>query len=193
MGRNGRIGDPEEWRPLHASNLEVVMKRALGLALAGALLALSAGSWTAAAAGQAAQQSAPAAQKLTFNGDVALWTVAIKPDRTADFEKIMSRVRDALMKSSEPDRRRQAEGWKVMRLDKPMPDGNIPYVHIISPVVTGADYTVMQILYDAYPEERQALYETYRGAFAQNLSLASGTVAIDLAKPSQTAASSTAP
>jgi hypothetical protein len=32
------------------------------------------------------------------------------------------------------------------------------------------------ILYEAYPEERQGLYELYRGAFAQNLSLATGTI-----------------
>jgi hypothetical protein len=43
-------------------------------------------------------------------------------------------------------------------------------------VVTGADYTIMQILYDGFPDERQALYELYRGAFAQNLSLATGTI-----------------
>ena len=29
-------------------------------------------------------------QKLTFDGDTALWTMAIKPDKTADFEQIMA-------------------------------------------------------------------------------------------------------
>jgi hypothetical protein len=127
-----------------------------------------------------ATQAAPAApaahQKLTFDGDTALWTVAIKPDKTADFEQIMKRVREALMRSSDPERQKQAAGWNVMRISKPLGDGNIPYVHVVHPVVTGADYTIMQILYDAYPEERQALYELYRGAFAQNLSLATGTM-----------------
>jgi hypothetical protein len=140
---------------------------------------------------QATQQSTPAAAKLTFTGDMALWTVAIKPDKTADFERIMSRVRDALLKSEDPQRRRQAEGWKVMRLEKPLPDGNIAYVHVINPVVPGADYTVMQTLYDAFPEERQALYEMYRGAFAQNLSLATGSVVLDMAKAPQSTASTT--
>jgi len=36
--------------------------------------------------------------------------------------------------------------------------------------------TSISILYEAYPEERQGLYELYRGAFAQNLSLATGTI-----------------
>ena len=139
----------------------------------------------------AEQPAAPAAQKLTLSGDIALWTVAIKPDKTADFERIMSRFRDALLKSDDPQRHRQAEGWKVMRLEKPLPDGNIAYVHVINPVVPGADYTVMQALYDAFPDERQALYEMYRGAFAQNLSLASGSVVLDMAKAPQSTASTT--
>jgi hypothetical protein len=49
----------------------------------------------------------------------------------------------------------------------------------------------MQILYDEFPDERQALYELYRGAFAQNLALAVGDVAVDmseaLGEPAQTA------
>jgi hypothetical protein len=137
-----------------------------------------------------AQAAAPAAaQKLTFPGDAALWTVAIKPDKTAAFEQIMTRVREALAKSNEPAKQRQAAGWKVMKIEKPMPDGNIAYVHMINPVVPDADYTVMQILYDAFPDERQALYDTYREAFAANLSLATGKVAVDLAPTAPAVAS----
>lgn len=131
-------------------------------------------------AGVAAQDAQPATtpQKLTFEGDTALWTVAIKPDKTADFEQIMKKVQEALLKSADPQRHEQAAGWKVMRISKPLADGNIAYVHIVHPVVRGADYTIMQTLYDAFPDERQALYQLYRGAFAQNLSLATGTIAV---------------
>lgn len=171
------------------------MKAVIGLAIAGVLVAAPGVARAQAAQTQTAPTQAaatqPAAQKLTLGGDVALWTVAIRPDKTADFEQIMTKLRDALLKSSDPDRRRQAEGWKVMRLEKPLPDGNIAYVHIVSPVVPGADYTVMQILYDAYPDERQALYDLYRGAFAQNLSLATGNVVLDMTKAPQAAANTT--
>jgi hypothetical protein len=144
-----------------------------------AALAIAATPVITSAQQPAAQQPAP--QKLTFSGDVALWTVAIKPDQTAAFEQIMSKVREALIKSNDPLRQRQAAGWKVMKIEKPLPDGNVAYVHVISPVVPDADYTVMQILYDAFPDERQALYEMYRQAFAANLSLATGKVTVDLA------------
>ena len=135
-----------------------------------------------------AQTTEAAPKRLTFDGDVALWTVAIKPDKTQAFEQIMAKVSAALASSSDVVRQRQAAGWKVMKIEKPLPDGNIAYVHVISPVVHDADYTVMQILYDAFPDERQALYESYRDAFAANLSLATGPVAVDLARKAAPAA-----
>ena len=160
--------------------------RLFGMLLAGAIVMLPAFSQGHVGAQEAAQpqQQQPAAQKLTFEGDTALWTVAIKPDKTGDFEKIMAKLHEGLNKSEKPEQKQQAAGWKVMKLAKPLPDGNIAYVHIINTVVSGADYTVMQNLYDMFPEERQALYELYRGAFAQNLSLAVGNmVAASAAAP----------
>jgi hypothetical protein len=130
----------------------------------------------------AAQNGATQHQKLTFDGDTALWTMAIKPDKTADFEKVMSKMREALMKSADPARRQQAASWKVMRMSQTLADGNIAYVHIIQPVVKDADYTIMQTLYEAFPDERQTLYELYRGAFAKNVSLATGTITVDLSR-----------
>jgi hypothetical protein len=124
-----------------------------------------------------------AAQGLTFQGDVALWTVAIKPDKTADFEKVLARARDALQKSENPLRKQQAAGWRVMKMEKPLPDGNIAYVHIISPVVAGADYTILKAIYDEFPNESQQLYGLYRDAFAQNLALATGSIVMDMSKP----------
>lgn len=127
-----------------------------------------------------AQNGQPAHQRLTFEGDTALWTMAIKPDKTADFEQIMAKMRAALLKSSDPARRQQAAGWKVMRMTQPLSDGTIGYVHIVHPVVKDADYTIMQALYEAFPDESRALYEQYRGAFAKNVSLATGSIAVDL-------------
>jgi hypothetical protein len=146
-------------------------------------------AWQEPAAGAGARPQAAEAEKFTFSGDVALWTVAIKPDQTAAFEQVMRRVREALHKANDPVRTRQADGWQVMRMEKPLPDGNIAYVHVVSPVVRDADYTVMRILYDAFPDERQALYEMYRKAFAASLALATGPVVVDLGGTASTIAS----
>jgi hypothetical protein len=157
------------------------MRRLSGLLLAGALVLLPAFSQ---GHGGVHAQAAPAAQALTFEGDMALWSVAIKPDKTADFEQIMSKVKEALMKSEKPERKQQATGWKLLKSSTKMPDGNIIYTHVIHPVVKGADYTIMAILYEGNtdPGEQRKLYELYRGAFGANLSLISGSVAVDLAK-----------
>lgn len=160
------------------------MRRFSPLVLAGLLMLLPAHSRAAQDTAQQPAQQAAAAQKLTFEGDTALWSVAIRPDKTADFEQVLGKLREALNKSEKPEAKQQAAGWKVVRGAKPMPDGNVVYTHIIHPVVPGADYTVMQILYDAFPDptERTNLYNLYRGAFAQNLGASVGNVVADLGK-----------
>ena len=64
-----------------------------------------------------------------------------------------------------------------------MPDGNIVYTHVITPV-NGADYNLLQIMYAVFtdPAEQKALYDLYSGARARNLGISSGKVAADLAK-----------
>jgi hypothetical protein len=152
------------------------MRRLFGGLVAGAVLMLPAFS-------QHAGLRAQAAQKLTMEGDVALWNVAIKPDKTADFEQFMGKLKEALSKASAPEAKQQLAGWRLVKMAKPLPDGNIHYVHVITPVA-GADYTPLAILYTVFtdPTEQKALYDQYRGALAGNLGIASGTVALDLSK-----------
>jgi hypothetical protein len=120
-------------------------------------------------------------QKFLLKGDLAVWTVAIKPDKTAQFEQVLSKLRMALQTSDKPQRQEQGKGWKVMRMSTLLPDGNVAYMHVVSPTVPDADYTVMQILYEAFPDEARALYDLYREAFVANLSMASGDFVINLA------------
>jgi hypothetical protein len=129
------------------------------------------------------QAAANESAGLQFTGDVALWTVAIKPDKTAEYEKVLMRVHDALQNSADPQRKQQAAGWRVMKMSEALPDGNVAYVHVITPVVAGADYTLLKPIYAQFPSESQAMYQIYRDAFAKNLALASGSWVIDMSKP----------
>ena len=129
---------------------------------------------------ETAQAAKAKTSVLRLEGDTALWSVAIRPGQTDAFEQVMARLEAALKNSDQPQRRSQAEGWKVVRLNAPLPDGSIVYVHMIHPVVADANYSIMQILYDEFPDERRALYDLYRGAFDRNLSLAAGSVSLDL-------------
>lgn len=163
------------------------MRRLSGVLVAGAILMLPAFSHPASAqepaAGQQPAAAAPAPQKFTMEGDVALWSVAIRPDKTADYEQVMNKVKEVLTKSEAPEKKQQAAGWKVIKAPKPMPDGNVIYTHVITPV-RGADYAVLQVLYATItdPAEQKTLYELYRGAFVGNLALSTGTIAVDMSK-----------
>lgn len=90
----------------------------------------------------------------------------IKPDKTADFEAVVAKVREALQASDKPERKRQAASWKVFRAIEPGANGSVLYVFVIDPAVKGADYTVSSILAEGFPTEVQALYQTYAGAYA---------------------------
>lgn len=153
------------------------MRRLFGVMLAGAILLAPA--FSQEHGGVHARQ----ASKLTFQGDIALWSVAIRPDKTADFEAVIAKLKDALAKSERAEAKQQAAGWKVMKGIK-LPDGNIIYTHVIHPVVPDADYTVMQVIYEVFkdPAEQLAIFEQYKGAFAANLGANMGTIAVDLGK-----------
>ena len=152
------------------------MRRLSGVILAGAMMMLPA-LWQG-------DRAHAQAQALTFDGDTAILTVAIKPDKTADFEGIMGKVKEALMKSDKPNRKEQAAGWKVVKSPTAMKDGNIVYMHLISPVVKGADYSILPILYEVNtdPAEQRKLFETYRDSFAANLGGGAFSTVVDLSK-----------
>ena len=104
------------------------------------------------------QQQAPPAR--TFTADAGMFFNQIKPDKTADFERIMGRVKEALAKSTDPVRKQQAASWKVFKSVEPGPQGNVLYLWVMDPAVKGADYTITKILADAFPSEVQELYKT---------------------------------
>jgi hypothetical protein len=67
------------------------MRRLFGFLLAGALLMLPAFSH---GHGTALAQQAP--QKTTFTGDMVLWAFAIDGTKTADYEQVITKLKDAL-------------------------------------------------------------------------------------------------
>jgi hypothetical protein len=117
-------------------------------------------------------QTTPAEEKIVFplpekcqQCDVALITMLIKPDRTADFEQVMAKVKEALAKSENPQRQEQAKGWIIFKSPTPV-QGNAVYVMRIDPIVKGAEYDLMRIVAEVFPTEAQEIYQKYRDAFA---------------------------
>lgn len=109
-------------------------------------------------------QAAPPAR--LFGSDAGVVLNFIKPDKTADFEAVIAKLREALQKSDKEMRKQQAASWKVFKALEAGGNGSVLYVFVIDPAVKGADYTVSAILAEAFPEEVQALYKQYAEAYA---------------------------
>jgi hypothetical protein len=114
-----------------------------------------------------AAQAAPAKSQYVFAADAAAILNFVKADKTADFEMILGKLKDALAKSDKPERKQQAAGWKVFKAVEGGPAGSAIYVAMMDPAVKGADYSVGAILAEAYPTEAQALFKTYADCFGQ--------------------------
>ena len=106
----------------------------------------------------------------------------IKPDKTADFEAVITKLKEALQKSPKPERKQQAASWKVFKSPEPAA-GNVLYVFVIDPSVKGADYTVSTILAEAFPPaEVNELYKQYAGAYATGQNFVNLALVADLGK-----------
>ena len=151
------------------------MRRLSGMVVAGAMLVLPAFS-VGTFAQEAAAQQAAAPQKTTYATDTVITVYTVNTGKEADYEQVMAKLREALGKSTAPEAKQQLAGWKVLKTPKSLsPDGAPTYIHIISPVVKGADYNIVQIVYAvSNDEEKRAFYDLYKGALKSALSQMTG-------------------
>ena len=152
------------------------MRRLSGILLAGAVLLLPAFSQSALA--QAA------AQKTTYTGDMVIIAYAVNAGKDADYEKVIATLKDALAKSSKPEAKEQLAGWKVIKNSANQPDGSSVYLHVISPVVKDADYSITAIVYEVVkdPTEQTAFFNLYKGALQKPLFQIQGPMVSDFSK-----------
>jgi hypothetical protein len=131
----------------------------------------------------AGQAAAAPAQRL-FPNDAGMILNFIKPDKTADFEEVMGKLKEALMKSDKPERKQQAASWKIFKSPDPAAGGNVLYVMIIDPSVKDADYTISNILVEGLGNnaETQELYKKYAEAYAQGQNIVNLSLVLDLGK-----------
>jgi hypothetical protein len=123
---------------------------------------------------------APAAR--VFASDAGMVLNFIKSDKVADFEAVMSKLKEALAKSDKPERKQQAASWKIFKSPDPAQGGAVLYVFVIDPAVKGADYTVSTILNEAFPQEVQTLYKQYAEAYASGQNFVNLALVSDLGK-----------
>jgi hypothetical protein len=130
-----------------------------------ALVAVTLAGASTAAAQQPAAPAEPSKPVLTINSDAAIITLLIKPDKTADFEVVLNKLKDALNKSEKPERKQQAAGWKIFKSNQ-MAQGNAVYIMRIDPVVKGEEYDITRLIAEVFPVEVQEIFAKYKEAFA---------------------------
>jgi hypothetical protein len=112
----------------------------------------------------------PKEPRLAFTAEAGIFLFQIKPDQTAVFEELVTKVKDALAKSDKPDRKQQLAGWKLYKAAEPAA-GNTLYVFVADPAVKGAEYDLLMLLAEglgpaAGTPENQDLFKKYVAAFA---------------------------
>ena len=112
----------------------------------------------------------PKEPRLAFTGDAGLFLYQIKPDQTAAFEELITKVKEGLGKSDNPVRKQQLQGWKIYKAAEPM-GPNALYVMVADPAVKAAEYDLFMLLGeslgpDVAKPENQELFKKYTAAFA---------------------------
>jgi pyruvate/2-oxoglutarate dehydrogenase complex dihydrolipoamide acyltransferase (E2) component len=130
----------------------------------------------------AAQPAQPAGR--VFGSDAGVIFNQVKPDKTADFEAAMAKIKEALLKATDPVRKQQAASWKVFKAQEPGPNGNVFYLFVIDPAVKGADYSIGKILSEGLPAaEVQDVWKKYTDSLAAGQNVLNLSLIANLGAP----------
>ena len=132
-----------------------------------------------------AQSAQTTPNPRVFISDVGLVLNFVKTEKSADFEAVIVKVKEALEKSDKPERKQQAASWKVYKAVEAASSGTTLYVFFIDPPVKGADYTISTILAEAFPEELQTLFPQYRDSYNQGQNFVNLMVVPAVDKPKE--------
>jgi hypothetical protein len=113
----------------------------------------------------------------TFTSPVGVIFNTVRPERVADFEKLVGHLQAALARSTDSTVREQAKGWRVLKAAEPGPAGTVLYLFVLDPAVPNAEYGLGRILAEAYPDqaELREIWKLYTASVTSGGSLLSLT------------------
>jgi hypothetical protein len=122
-------------------------------------------------------QPAPAAPaqsetpKMSFTGPAGMLLVPIKPDQTAAFEEMATKLKSNLAASTDPALKGAGTAFKFYKAAEPM-SGNALYVVIVDPAVANSEYDFFILFNKTLTPEQQRdpanveAFKRWAGAFA---------------------------
>jgi hypothetical protein len=117
-------------------------------------------------AAQPAQAAEAKKSPFVFESDGGVILHFVKADKSATFEMLIAKLKEALAKSDKAERKSQAASWKLFKAAEPGAGGAIMYVSVIYPAVKDADYYIPILINEVFPTEGQELYKQYLDASA---------------------------
>jgi hypothetical protein len=118
-----------------------------------ALALLPAVSFAQDPAQQPPAPAQPAAPKVTFKGTAGMLLVQIKPDQTAAFEEMITKLKAALAASTDQTLQQQA-GLKAYKSAEAS-GGNALYVVVFDPALPGSEYSFLDMFNKTLTPEQQ--------------------------------------
>lgn len=113
-----------------------------------------------------AQAQEPEKPVLPLEGDAVMITMLIKADKTADWESVLAKYKEAMSKSEKPARKEQLAGLKVLKSGQAGPKGEAIYIMYFDPVVKGEEYDISRVIAEVFPVEVQEIFQKYKDSFA---------------------------
>jgi hypothetical protein len=113
----------------------------------------------------------PAGQKLTFKGNAGMLLVQVKPDQTAAFEEMVTKLKTSAAAATDPQVKQQSQ-VKAYRSAEPAPGGNVFYIMLYDPATPGAEYYWLDVINSTLTVEQQRdpatreMYTRYAGSVA---------------------------
>jgi hypothetical protein len=119
-------------------------------------------------------QTAPATPeqpRLTFTGPAGLLLVPVKPDQTAAFDEMATKLKASLSASTDEKLKAAGAAFKFYKAAEPMA-GNALYVVLVDPAVANTEYDFFMLFNKTLTPEQQRdpanveAFKRWTGAFA---------------------------
>src|SRR5687768_9477040 len=104
-------------------------------------------------------------------------TIAVRPERAPAFDAVLEKLKSALLRSTNPERRAQAAGWQMFKSEETV-QGNLTYVMRIDPAVRGADYEWGPIIAEEFPSDEGEVNRVLREAVVTRSVMSLSPVAV---------------
>lgn len=105
------------------------------------------------------------AKPFLFPGGAGMVLNFIKPDKAAEWEGILDKIKDALKASEKPERKAQANSWKIYKATEQPVKEAVLYLWFLDGAPPDQEYSMVGLMTELFPKEAADLYKQYSDAY----------------------------